>query len=270
MHRREFLTATMMGLISGQTLSAGFFKETPNHKTQSSISFEHFIELTKHEGLLEEFCRNYPQLLVEDYGFCSRSESERREISQVLKKYHLNLGLFSGSLHYGRPVFSSGQKADQRVVLEEMEKAFNLTENIGGNFCTIIPGTRLSGISWKRQSENAVDFLKSLSDIAMKKNRILLLEPVNYLDKNSKIFLSGIEQAFEICDRVNHPCCKILYDFRQQGLLNRSVQKDVKMFGSRIGYYQLDSNTVPGLDDQLRQLVKSNSTSNVVIGNIIV
>lgn len=243
MNRREFLAGTVTGMITAVPFvgnAEDWLQPAEVGRKQYSISYDELISLPEYSALIEEIRKAGSDLSVDDYAFCSRTPEEQSVISDLLMKEQLQIGLFAGSIHYGRPVFSSGQKPDQSVVLEDLGIAVSRTNHLRGKYCSIIPGRSLPGVSWKRQTRNAVEFLKRLTDFSEKHDIVLLLEPVNFLDQHSEMFLSRTEQAWELCERVSHPNCKMLYDFRQQRILGREFVKDLKQFQNQIGYLMIE------------------------------
>jgi Xylose isomerase-like TIM barrel len=282
MDRREFLTATVSFSVTGLMTSSHLMNQSgeasgfnPEKQIQYSVSYDDCIQSV--QPILSEspIQKPFSNMAIEDYGFCSRSESSRRDVSQFLINHQCQMGLFAGSVNYGRPVFSSGRRQDREIVFQQLHRAVKLTKQVKGKWCSVIPGKSLFGVSWKRQSQNGVELLKSLSEYAEKENLVLLLEPVNYLDKRSEMLIPDIQQAYEICERVNNPSCKMLYDFRLQRILGRNIFNDISQYGHRIGYYQLENrNPFSGeLQDNfnshavLEKILTSNLAESVVVGN---
>ncbi len=284
MDRREFLSTTVSFSVTGLMTSSLLITQSgeasginPEKQIHYSVSYDDCIQSV--QPILSESPTQKPfsNMVIEDYGFCSRSEFSRREVSQFLINHQCQMGLFAGSVNYGRPVFSSGRRQDRDIVFQQLRHAVKLTKQVKGKWCSVISGKSLFGVSWKRQSQNGVELLKSLSEYAEKQNLTLLLEPVNYLDKQSEMLIPGMQEAYEICERVNNPSCKILYDLRLQRILGRNILNDISQYGTRIGYYQLENRNPFSRESRdnfkshtiLKKILTSNIAESVVVGNYL-
>ena len=73
-------------------------------------------------------------------------------------------------------------------------------------------GKKLEGVDPKLQYAAAVDNLKRASDIAAESGINIVIEPIDLIE-NPTIFLTSVQEGFEIVRAVDRPNVKVLYDF---------------------------------------------------------
>jgi hydroxypyruvate isomerase len=92
-------------------------------------------------------------------------------------------------------------------------------ERLGCRRIILLSGKR--DISMPREKQHAVciENLQRAGDVAEKRGFTLLLEPIDALE-NPPIYLTRVEEAFEIVRAVKQPSVQVLYDFyhQQRGL----------------------------------------------------
>jgi len=88
-------------------------------------------------------------------------------------------------------------------------------ERLGCRRIILLSGKRDSSISRDKQHAVCIENLQRAADVAAKQKFTLLLEPIDRLE-NPSIYLSRVEEAFEIARAVNSPQVRVLYDFYHQ------------------------------------------------------
>ena len=88
-------------------------------------------------------------------------------------------------------------------------------ERLGCRRIILLSGKR--DISMPREKQHAVciENLQRAGDVAAKRGFTLLLEPIDALE-NPPIYLTRVEEAFEIVRTVKQPSVQVLYDFYHQ------------------------------------------------------
>ena len=88
-------------------------------------------------------------------------------------------------------------------------------EHLGCRRIILLSGKRDSTISRQKQHAVCIENLRQAADVAARQNFELLLEPIDQLE-NPSIYLTRVEEAFEITRTVNSPHVRVLYDFYHQ------------------------------------------------------
>jgi hydroxypyruvate isomerase len=92
-------------------------------------------------------------------------------------------------------------------------------ERVGCRRIILLSGKRDNNIPREKQHAVCIENLRQAADVAATRNFELLLEPIDTLE-NPSIYLTRVEEAFEIARAVNSPHVRVLYDFyhQQRGL----------------------------------------------------
>jgi hydroxypyruvate isomerase len=95
-------------------------------------------------------------------------------------------------------------------------------------------GPRLMGVDPQVQFAAAVENLKRASDVAAANGINIVTEPIDLIE-NPTIFLTSVQQGFEIVRAVNRPNVKVLYDFyheqRGSGNLIEKLENNIDWVG---------------------------------------
>jgi hydroxypyruvate isomerase len=92
-------------------------------------------------------------------------------------------------------------------------------ERLGCRRIILLSGKRDNSTAREKQHAVCIENLQRAGDAAAKRGFTLLLEPIDALE-NPPIYLTRVEEAFEIVRAVKQPSVQVLYDFyhQQRGL----------------------------------------------------
>ena len=92
-------------------------------------------------------------------------------------------------------------------------------ERLGCQRIILLSGKRDTSMPREKQHAVCIENLQRAGDVAAKRGFTLLLEPIDALE-NPPIYLTRVEEAFEIVRAVKQPGVQVLYDFyhQQRGL----------------------------------------------------
>jgi hydroxypyruvate isomerase len=113
--------------------------------------------------------------------------------------------------------FAEPGAADRLAI--ELTARMTQAERLGCRRIILLSGKRDNSIPRERQHAVCVENLRRAGDVAAKRGFTLLLEPIDALE-NPPIYLTRVEEAFEIVRAVKLPSVQVLYDFyhQQRGL----------------------------------------------------
>lgn len=262
--RRDFAKALA---LSGISLSQ--FPVTPpafseKFKTQATKSpFK--MKFAPHQGHFKQLAGNniLDQIRFaydmgfrawEDNGMPKRSISEQKQIGDLLAKLGMEMGVFVAYADFKSPLFSGNRvnyfdrhkrsSTEVREVLaKKMTIAVETAKRCGAKWCTVVPGTIDLTQPVEYQTQNVVEHLSYMAEIADKNNLIIVLEPLNYQD-HPNCFLTKISQAHQICKMVASPACKILNDLYHQQITEGNLIQNLNDAWDEIAYIQIAD--VPG------------------------
>jgi hydroxypyruvate isomerase len=102
---------------------------------------------------------------------------------------------------------------------DELTARMAQAEQMGCRGIILLSGKRDASMPRDKQHAVCVENLQRAGDVAAKRGFVLLLEPIDALE-NPPIYLTRVEEAFEIARAVKQPSVRVLYDFyhQQRGL----------------------------------------------------
>lgn len=101
----------------------------------------------------------------------------------------------------------------------ELTARMTQAEQMGCRRIILLSGKRDASTPRDKQHAVCVENLQRAGEVAAKRGFVLLLEPIDALE-NPPIYLTRVEEAFEIARAVKLPSVRVLYDFyhQQRGL----------------------------------------------------
>ena len=106
---------------------------------------------------------------------------------------------------------------------------------------TVVPGCVDLQKDMGYQTRNVIDALKQASEILEPHKLTMVLEPLNFRD-HPGLFLNKIPQAYQICQAVGSPSCKILDDLYHQQIHEGNLIPNIDLAWEEIGYFQVGDN----------------------------
>ena len=106
---------------------------------------------------------------------------------------------------------------------------------------TVVPGCVDLRKDMGYQTRNVIDALKQASEILEPHNLTMVLEPLNFRD-HPGLFLNKIPQAYQICQAVGSPSCKILDDLYHQQIHEGNQIPNIDLAWDEIAYFQVGDN----------------------------
>jgi hydroxypyruvate isomerase len=91
------------------------------------------------------------------------------------------------------------------------------------------------------QMANVVETLRQASDILEPHGLVMVLEALNFRD-HPGMFLTEIPQAYMICQAVDSPACKILFDIHHQQISEGNLIPNIESAWDEIAYFQIGDN----------------------------
>lgn len=122
--------------------------------------------------------------------------------------------------------------ADARAAIEH---AFAYAAKIGGSAVHVMSGTA-KGVAGA--AETFVDNLTLACDLAARHRMIVLIEPINQRDVPG-YFLSEVEQAADIVDRLGRPELKIMFDCYHTQIAEGDLLKRFEKYKDQVGHVQI-------------------------------
>jgi len=179
-------------------------------------------------------------------------DSSQIDIGQVDKlcdEYGLDVPMISsgqvyaqGNLCFTSPVKDIREKAKARIKgLIDLAEHFGAMVNIGR-----VRGPVEASEPYENSEKRFLDSLEEVADYAAPKGVVVAVEPVNRYEIN---FLNSVDQAVEVCGKIDKPNVKIMPDVFHMNIEDASIEASLAAHIDRIAYIHFaDSNRLaPGL-----------------------
>ncbi|HTD96857.1 MAG TPA: TIM barrel protein [Edaphobacter sp.] len=228
MNRRKFGQLVVATAFEGALLRAGAQTATPS-PSAPRFSCEIFtLNLTSFDRCIEVVAEAGYQG-VELIGFFQKwTPEEQRRLMAKMRSLGLIIDMLSG-LQASFAVPDQTEEFVKRVTAH-----CHVAKGLECPQINIKSGKRLEGVDPKAQLAAAVDNLKRASDVAAENGINIVIEPIDLIESPT-IFLSSVQEGFEIVRAVNRPNVKVLYDFyheqRAGGNLIEKLEKNIEWIG---------------------------------------
>ncbi|MFT4565803.1 MAG: hydroxypyruvate isomerase [Saprospiraceae bacterium] len=260
MKRRSFITNTVLAAplvacASPSLLSSAVIKETSTN-TNAIEPFK--LKFGPHLGMFKNLAGKDPidQLnfmadqgfsAYEDNGMSGRDIALQEKMASTMGNRGLEMGVFvAHKIYWKEPNLASG-KEDKRVeFLADITKAVEVARRVNAKWMTVVPGHLDLRQDMGYQTANVIETLKQASAICEPHNITMVLEPLNKRN-HPGLFLTEAGQAFQICQAVGSPSCKILFDIYHQQIQEGNLIPNIDASWDEIAYFQIGDN--PGRNE---------------------
>lgn len=253
MERRTFLrNSTAIGaaaVFSGAAglAMAGPGKSPPLEKHNFKLKYAPHFGMFRHnagEDLLDQlqFMADAGFRAMEDNGMKDRDISMQEKIASKMANLGMEMGVFvAHEIYWTEPNLTSGNKELMEKFLKEIEESVEVAKRVNATWMTVVPGHVDLRKDMGYQTANVIDALKRASEILEPHDLVMVLESLNFRD-HPGLFLNKISQAFQICQAVNSPACKILDDLYHQQIHEGNLIPNIDLAWDEIAYFQMGDN----------------------------
>jgi len=253
MERRTFLKNFALtgaaGILGGTTNALSMQPEQPKHKMGERFTMNfapHFGMFKNHAGdnLIDQiqFAADTGFHAWEDNGMKNRTIEMQENIARTMAKNNMDMGVFvAHTIYWNEPNLASGDKDKRDEFLKEISESVEVAKRVNAKWMTVVPGHVDMRKQIGFQTANVVDTLRRASDILEKHNLVMVLEPLNFRD-HPGLFLTEIPQAYQICQSVKSPSCKILFDIYHQQIQEGNIIPNIDGAWEEVAYFQIGDN----------------------------
>jgi hydroxypyruvate isomerase len=250
MNRRHFLSATATGIAAGALATKehiAFADDAPKPSAPTKRFSMHF---GPHFGMFQHSAGKdlVDQLkFAADYGFSgwednemkNRSVEDQERIAQAMAQLDMRMGVISALRGtWSNITFAGGDQDARDLVLKQMRDIVDIAKRTNTTLLTVVPGWTNPKLTREEETASCVELLKRCCDIVEPHNLVMVIEPVNKQKGASKIFMFSVVHAFEICQAVNRPSCKVLCDIFHQQMGVGYLMPNIDHCWKEIAYFQ--------------------------------
>lgn len=252
MQRRSFLKRSAVAsaaLVSGGMAhaSAASPKKASSASQNFKLKYAPHFGMFKHsagEDLLDQlqFMADTGFKAMEDNGMKGREISMQEKIASKMANLGMEMGVFvAHTIYWSEPSLTSGNTEKLDQFLKEIKESVEVAKVVNAKWMTVVPGFVDLKKDMGYQTRNVVEALRRASDILEPHGLTMVLEPLNFRD-HPGLFLNKIPQAYQVCQAVESPACKILDDLYHQQIHEGNLIPNIDLAWEEIAYFQMGDN----------------------------
>ena len=206
----------------------------------------HFGMFEHHAGedLLDQvqFMADAGFTAMEDNGMKRREIGMQEKIASKMANLGMEMGVFvAHSINWTESTLVTGDSEKLESFLTQIKESVEVAKRVNARWMTVVPGHVDLQKDMGYQTRNVIDALKRASEILEPHSLTMVLEPLNFRD-HPGLFLNKIPQAYQICQAVGSPSCKILDDLYHQQIHEGNLIPNIDLAWEEIGYFQVGDN----------------------------
>lgn len=183
----------------------------------------------------------------EDNGMRNRAPELQDAIAAEMTRLGMTMGVFVAHGNFGATDFANPSDEQREQVLADLRAAVELAKKVNAKWVTVVPGAYANNLEWDYQTAKVIELLKRCAEICEPSGLVMVLEPLNWWANHPGLFLTKIPQAYLICEAVDSPSCKILFDIYHQQISEGNLIPNMNRAWEQIGYFQVGDN--PGRNE---------------------
>jgi len=229
----------------------GFHPNTLQSRNTSPAADEFTLNFAPHFGMFRNLAG--PDLIdqvrfmadtgfraLEDNSMKGRSVDMQKRIAAEMQRRNMKMGVFvAHTIGWGEPNLTTGDPDALNLFLKEIRESIEVAKRVNATWMTVVPGRVDPRLEMPYQTANVVDALRRAADLLEPHELVIVIEPLNTLRDHPGQFLTKISQAFQICEAVDSPSCKILFDLYHQQITEGNLIPNIDYAWNRIGYFQV-------------------------------
>lgn len=252
MKRRSFLqqgAVATAAMISGSMMKLSAREPSPARlaKNQFQLKYApHFRMFKNHAGddLLDQiqFMADTGFTAMEDNGMKGRDLGMQEKIASKMANLGMEMGVFvAHTISWKEADLTSGDSDNLERFLKEIRESVEVAKRVNAKWMTVVPGHVDLRKDMGYQTRNVIEALRRACDILEPHALVMVLEPLNFRD-HPGLFLNKIPQAYQVCQAVASPSCKILDDLYHQQIHEGNLIPNMDLAWDEIAYFQVGDN----------------------------
>jgi hydroxypyruvate isomerase len=254
MKRRSFIQKGAVSaavLLTGSAVWASPSNQSAARELPPKQNFKlkyapHFGMFKHHAGedLLDQiqFMADAGFTAMEDNGMKGREIGMQEKIASKMANLGMEMGVFvAHSIDWTESTLVTGDPEKLAKFLMQINESVEVAKRVNARWMTVVPGHVDLRKDMGYQTRNVIDALKKASEILEPHSLTMVLEPLNFRD-HPGLFLNKIPQAYQICQAVGSPSCKILDDLYHQQIHEGNLIPNIDLAWEEIGYFQVGDN----------------------------
>jgi len=253
MPRRGFLKASAAGVAGAALATVGSPRSNAAESSVGKFKLHYaphpnMFRASAGDSLVDQikFASDNGFTAWEDNDMRKRNLHEQQEIGKTLRDRGMKMGVFVAHGSIGKLTFAKKDAAVWDSVLADIRDSVEVAKRCGAKWMTVVPGNMDEGgggrLSEGYQTANVIELLRRCADIFEPHGLVMVLEPLNWHANHGGVFLQYSDQAYALCEAVNSPACKILFDIYHQQITEGNLIPNIDLSWDEIGYFQCGDN----------------------------
>ena len=248
MHRRSFIKASAVATpLAACASPLVMSSNSTSVLTPFKMNFAPHLGMFKHHAgedpidqldfMADQGFRSY-----EDNGMANRDVELQKRMASTMAKRGLEMGVFvAHKIYWKEPNLASGDQALREEFLTSIKSSVEVAKRVNAKWVTVVPGHLDLRLDMGYQTAHVVESLKQACDILEPHGITMVLEPLNRRN-HPGLFLTEAGQAYAVCQAVNSPSCKILFDIYHQQIQEGNLIPNIDAAWEEIAYFQIGDN----------------------------
>jgi len=239
--------ATGAGLKASAASPSTAVRASSLEKHDFKLKYAPHFGMFKHlagEDLLDQiqFMADVGFTAMEDNGMKGREVAMQEKIARKMASLGMEMGVFvAHTIYWSEPNLASGDQGKLEEFLGEIQASVEVAKRVNARWMTVVPGHVDLRLDPGYQTANVVHALRKACDILEPHGLTMVLEPLNFYN-HPGLFLKEIPQAFQVCEAVGSPSCKILDDLYHQQIQEGNLIPNMEKAWDEIAYFQVGDN----------------------------
>ena len=174
-------------------------------------------------------------------GLMGKPTDQQDKIAALAHELNMDIGPFVGYANFGEESFVLPPADIKDRILGEAKKWAETCNRTGVKWVLVVPGRYNQRTEWDYQTANVIENLKYCAEVCQKAGLVIVLEPLNPHD-HPGLFLTQMPQAYQICQAVDNPSCKIVDDLYHQQITEGNLIPNIDRCWDRIGAFHIGDN----------------------------
>jgi hydroxypyruvate isomerase len=186
-----------------------------------------------------KFCYDMGFRAMFDNGLMKRPVEEQDKIANEMKRLGMEMGPFVLYADFAVTSFVLNKPEIRDMLVKKMQEGVEVGKRTGFKWTLVVPGRYDDRLHIDFQTANVIDNLRYCCDVLEPAGLIMVLEPLNTLQSHPGLFLNRIPQAYELCEAVNRPVCKIVDDIYHQQITEGNLIPNIEAAWKHIAAFHL-------------------------------
>ena len=251
MQRRKFLKSSTLSTALLATGAGGVTAATPLKVASEKYNYQ--LKYAPHIGMFKHHAGDDPidQLkFMADQGFTAfednwigkREVALQEKMAKTMMDAGMEMGVFvAHKIYWKQPNLASGKEEWRQEFLTQIKESVEVAKRVNAKWMTVVCGHVDLKQDMGYQTANVVETLKRAAELCEPSGVTMVLEPLNFRN-HPGLFLTKAAQAYQICQAVDSPSCKILFDIYHQQIQEGNLIPNIEKTWDEIAYFQIGDN----------------------------